>query len=497
MHGSRRRDPARSCRRVRRQAERRSAVGVGADRQRSRWPTLVDWLIGRPLEALLILLVAWVRRAVARRLIRRAIFRVVVADRDPAARALRPGRCRPPRGHRRGSPPLGAGDLDRHRRLVDRVGADLGARHPARPRPARARPGPADRRRRDRRHRPRLRRPEPGQGLHHRAVHADRGPVRHRRRRRPRGGQRHASSGSRCAPPCCAARTARCGTSRTARSGGSATARSCGRSPCSTSSSPTTPTSPATREVVHAVAEELVEDDGFAGDVLGRARAARRGVGDARRRRPAAARAGPTRAPSSGCSGRCARRSRAPSTTPAWTSCRHRRGSRRAPRSGDDDGAGDDDSPRRDPRGSIERRATPCHDDRRVGPTSGRGVIGLLAFFTRPDGGPLLVVDPAAPGHAGPAVLRRRSPPARRASWRRRSSAELGAESPAVASLLTNGFVVTPARRRRHAARPRRPGLAAHRAHRARGRRCSPTAAVARVTPSRATSNRCSTTSTG
>jgi small-conductance mechanosensitive channel len=50
--------------------------------------TLVDWLIGRPLEALLILLVAWVASRVARRLIRRTIFRVVVADRNPAARAL-------------------------------------------------------------------------------------------------------------------------------------------------------------------------------------------------------------------------------------------------------------------------------------------------------------------------------------------------------------------------------------------------------------------------
>src|SRR4051794_19028695 len=50
--------------------------------------TLVDWLIGRPLEALLILLVAWVASRVARRMIRRAIFRVVVADRNAATHAL-------------------------------------------------------------------------------------------------------------------------------------------------------------------------------------------------------------------------------------------------------------------------------------------------------------------------------------------------------------------------------------------------------------------------
>ncbi len=50
--------------------------------------TIADWLIGRPLEALLILLVAWVASHVARRMIRRAIFRVVVADRNAATRAL-------------------------------------------------------------------------------------------------------------------------------------------------------------------------------------------------------------------------------------------------------------------------------------------------------------------------------------------------------------------------------------------------------------------------
>jgi moderate conductance mechanosensitive channel len=48
----------------------------------------VDWLIGRPLEALLILLLAWVAARIVRRTIRRAILRVVAADRAAAARAL-------------------------------------------------------------------------------------------------------------------------------------------------------------------------------------------------------------------------------------------------------------------------------------------------------------------------------------------------------------------------------------------------------------------------
>jgi small conductance mechanosensitive channel len=49
---------------------------------------ILDWLIGRPLEALFIILVAWVLARIVRRLIRRTIFRVVVADRPAAARAL-------------------------------------------------------------------------------------------------------------------------------------------------------------------------------------------------------------------------------------------------------------------------------------------------------------------------------------------------------------------------------------------------------------------------
>jgi small-conductance mechanosensitive channel len=49
---------------------------------------ILDWLIGRPLEALVILLVAWVVARVVRHTIRKAIFRVVLADRAAATRAL-------------------------------------------------------------------------------------------------------------------------------------------------------------------------------------------------------------------------------------------------------------------------------------------------------------------------------------------------------------------------------------------------------------------------
>lgn len=49
---------------------------------------LADWLIGRPLAALLILLVAWVVARLARRTLRKAIFQFVLVDRDTAARAL-------------------------------------------------------------------------------------------------------------------------------------------------------------------------------------------------------------------------------------------------------------------------------------------------------------------------------------------------------------------------------------------------------------------------
>jgi Predicted membrane protein (DUF2207) C-terminal domain len=70
-------------------------------------------------------------------------------------------------------------------------------------------------------------------------------------------------------------------------------------------------------------------------------------------------------------------------------------------------------------------------------------VIALLAFFTRPDAGSLwwsillLLATMALLFYAG---LSTRAPRLVASS----QSAELGAESPAVASLLTNGFVVTP-----------------------------------------------------
>ena len=71
-------------------------------------------------------------------------------------------------------------------------------------------------------------------------------------------------------------------------------------------------------------------------------------------------------------------------------------------------------------------------------------MIGLLAFFTRPDTGSLwwsvllLLAALALLLYAGLATR----PPRLAASA---PSAELGSESPAVASLLTNGFIVTPA----------------------------------------------------
>ena len=49
---------------------------------------LADWVIGRPLSAVLILLVAWIVAKVVRRIVRKAIFKVMVVDRDTATRAL-------------------------------------------------------------------------------------------------------------------------------------------------------------------------------------------------------------------------------------------------------------------------------------------------------------------------------------------------------------------------------------------------------------------------
>jgi small conductance mechanosensitive channel len=49
---------------------------------------VTDWLIGRPLSAALILLVAWIVAKLVRRIVRKAIFRVMLVDRDAATRAL-------------------------------------------------------------------------------------------------------------------------------------------------------------------------------------------------------------------------------------------------------------------------------------------------------------------------------------------------------------------------------------------------------------------------
>ena len=47
-----------------------------------------DWVIGKPLAVLVIVLAAWLLSRLARRQIRRAIARVILVDRDTAARAL-------------------------------------------------------------------------------------------------------------------------------------------------------------------------------------------------------------------------------------------------------------------------------------------------------------------------------------------------------------------------------------------------------------------------
>ncbi len=96
-------------------------------------------------------------------------------------------------------------------------------------------------------------------------------------------------------------------------------------------------------------------------------------------------------------------------------------------------------------------------------------MIGLLAFFTRPDTGSLwwsvllLLVTIGLMLYAGVATR----PPRLAASA---PSAELGNESPAIASLLTNGFVVTPAAAVATLLDLVARRLAARRAHRARGR---------------------------
>ena len=49
---------------------------------------LSDWFIGRPLSAIIILVVAWIVARIARRLVRRSVYRIVSTDRDTATRAL-------------------------------------------------------------------------------------------------------------------------------------------------------------------------------------------------------------------------------------------------------------------------------------------------------------------------------------------------------------------------------------------------------------------------
>ena len=44
--------------------------------------TTADWFIGKPLEILLILVVAWIVSRVARRAIRRGVYRLVLTDRQ-------------------------------------------------------------------------------------------------------------------------------------------------------------------------------------------------------------------------------------------------------------------------------------------------------------------------------------------------------------------------------------------------------------------------------
>jgi moderate conductance mechanosensitive channel len=57
---------------------------------------IADWLISRPLQILLILIVAWLLSKLARRWIRRVVERVVSPDRDLAARQLQRIGVRPP-----------------------------------------------------------------------------------------------------------------------------------------------------------------------------------------------------------------------------------------------------------------------------------------------------------------------------------------------------------------------------------------------------------------
>ena len=142
-------------RRVRRGAQAASASGCGSGPANEMLAGLADWLIGRPLSALVILLVAWIVAKIVRR--------------HRPQGDLQRRRRRPRRG--------GAGAADGRRRRTDAspsrtpaataratsiaavvtstvTRGHLGDRHAARARRARRRPGPADRRRRDRRRSP-------------------------------------------------------------------------------------------------------------------------------------------------------------------------------------------------------------------------------------------------------------------------------------------------------------------------------------------------------
>ena len=255
----------------------------------------------------------------------------------------------------------------------------------------------------------------------------DRGPVRHRRRRRPRRGDRrrradHAAHDG-------AARPGRHGLARPQRRdppGRQPLQAVVGRRARRRRRLRRRPR-PRPAHVVHDVADER-----RASRATSRATCSTRPSCSAssRRRRgrdAAAARQDQARAPSSGCSGRCARRSSSPSTTPASRSCRRRRAPSRDGAAGADRPA---DGPLRIVRAEARRAMmTPCAADRRS-----RGDRVCSAFFTRPDAGSLWWSVAAAARHAGPAAVRRRSRPGRRASSRRRprpSSAPSRRPSPA------------------------------------------------------------------
>ena len=175
--------------------------------------------------------------------------------RPAAARLRRPARAprrgpaaRPDvdarHGHGRGQRALdparrGARDRAAQRRVV----RDLDHRGVHGPRRGRDQPRAAHRRRRDHRRGARLRLAEPRARLPVGHLHPRRGPVRRRRHRRPRRGDRRRRGRQPAHDARALASTGPSGTSRTARSRASATSRSTGRARCSTSRSATGPTS--------------------------------------------------------------------------------------------------------------------------------------------------------------------------------------------------------------------------------------------------------------